>query len=136
MIDLVLKQFREVAFSLESLIDPTDIPIIDANLRSPRDTHHQIGKAEAVIPQLETLLAFPDNLRVEERSTKTRRLHSYEDHSLQDAKLRRGDSPAVPRRLAKRGESIAQVADNSAGFAGLNVGYDGGLAPEHRIAEL
>ena len=136
MIDLVLKQFREVAFSLESLIDPTVIPIIDANLRSPRDTHHQIGKAEAIVPQLKTLLAFTDNLRVEERATKPRRLHSYKDHSLQDAKLRRGYSPSVTRRLAKRRERIAQVADNLADFRGLNAGHGGGLSPEHGIAEL
>lgn len=136
MIDLVLKQFRKIAFRFDGLIDPMVILIIDANLRSPRDTHHKIGKAEAIVPQLKTLFAFPGNLRVEERATKSRRLHSYEDHSLQDAELGRGYSAAVTRRLAKRGERIAQVADNLAGFAGLNVGHDVGLAPEHGIAEL
>src|SRR5438128_3971674 len=133
MIDLVLKQFRQITFSLDTLLGSPIVKIIDANLRRPRDPHHQIRKAETIIPQLNLRVAGPRYLWIDERTTESRGLHADKDYSPELADLRSGNPPAVAGALSKRGQRFAEIARHCSRLRRGDVPHLNRLLPEQRI---
>src|ERR1043166_367619 len=101
MIDFMLQEFRQIAFGFDGLRLPAAVLIGHADACSARHTHHQIRKAEAIVPQLEALRAAPDDRRVDERVSKSRWLHADEDDPFERADLRRSDAAPEARALTK-----------------------------------
>ncbi len=112
VVNLVLQQFRQVAFSFDSLFQPALVLVLDSYLARALDSNHQVRETEAVVPQLKLLIARPDDFGIDERAAKPDGLHSNKDYSLEHADLRRGDSPPEAVRFAERRERVAEVADN------------------------
>lgn len=110
VVNLMLQQLRKVAFGFKRLLDAMLIRVFDSNLQRALDSHHQIGKAEAIVPQLELLAALPRNFRIDERACKSHGLHSNEDYPVERANLRRSDSAPEARITAKGRKRVAEVA--------------------------
>jgi len=64
------------------------------------------------------------------------RLHSNEDHSLEDADLRRGNSSPVTCCLSKCGQRVAQIADEITNFNSTGILYINRSLPKNRVAQL
>lgn len=117
MIDFMLQQFRQVVSGFNDAPVANLVEVLNSNFRRPAHTHHQIGKAKAVVPEFYLAGALPGNVRVDERSAKARRLHPNKNDALENAYLGSGYPSSEPGRFAKAGQRLAQITNDRFDFS-------------------
>lgn len=136
MIDLVLQQLCQIALGLNKARCAAFVDVFNANRGRSPDSHHQVRKAETIIPKLDLIIACPGDVRIDEGSGKTSGLHSNKDHALEYADLRCRYSAAKTGRLPKTRQSFAQITYDRLGVEGQGVIYREGFLPKRCIPEL
>ena len=108
VINLVLKQLRQIASSPKRHNGSMGVEVADAYLKMPPDTYHEIWKRETIVPQLHHLAAGASDRRIDERE---RFADVEKDHAPSDADLRGGYSSAEVVSPAEIVERRSQVAN-------------------------
>lgn len=108
----MLQQLSQILAGDEVARETGGILIPDLDLEVAANPHEQVRKGEAVIPELDHLLASPDDARIDERRRPKAAIgHVDEDDPLTSSDLRGGNRPAKTVPQPEIGESLPQVRD-------------------------
>src|SRR5215467_12069265 len=137
VIDFVLQEFGKIAILPGLNLDRLAAQglILHANFAMAFDLHEDGEKAQAGVPDDDLLPAARDDLGVYQRPGPGLR-QLEEDHALEYAQLRSGNTPAIARGCAPVRQRVSQVRHQFSGLAGGGVAHPRTLLPQERIAEL
>ena len=131
VVHFVLDKFGEGAFGFEDTVLAGNTLITKDKTPVALKADHQIGKGEAVVPELEFVAGQPGIFRVHEFILLT--LDFEVDDAAGFADLDGADTAAEPVGTAKLEEGGAKVAEEEAGGGGFGDGF--GTLPEEGVSE-
>jgi len=132
MVDFVLEQLGTVSFHFDLGPFPFEVLIPDSDPIGSGHSNQQIRKGEAVVPDFEILIAYIDDLWINQRPRLTH-IDIYHAHGRSD--LRRRDASSARKSGLPIPKRLAHVVHNHSDSGGS--GTRNGLAPgaEDRVAQ-
>jgi hypothetical protein len=113
VINLVLKQLRQIAASPKRHNGSMGVAVADAYLKMPPDTYHEIWKREAIVPQLHHLFAAENDFRIYQRLRLT---NIRENDAPMSVYLRCGDGTPELISQTKVRQSCRKVFNHLSGL--------------------
>jgi len=124
VIDFVLEQFCEVVNCSQAMLLPMTIQVAEIDTPMPFQLHHEVGKAEAVVPEHKPFFALTLNFRIQDLKSLAVDLDVDGSHPLTD--LNRGDSSSESMGALELMECGRQIVENDCSLTKIH----------HRLASL
>lgn len=132
VVHFVLDQFGEGIAGVQFSPGAGPILVFQPDCRVAPQTDHEVGKGEAIVPELKRLRAALQVLRVDQLVRAA--IDMEKDDAAGVADLNGGDAASKTMGTAERGEGIAEVGQERGDGGGLV--HRSGDLPQDGIAEL